>query len=317
MSLVIERVFMKKMIRDIKLLHALILFVVLVPFSLAQNETSLIVSTSFLEKNLNDPKLILLHYSKIEDFEKEHIPNARLVSLGDLIVEKENGLRHELPDDEKIESVIRSWGVNNDSKIVICYGDEKALMIATRLYFTLDYAGLGDQTSILNGGLVKWKNEDRKVTPDIVKYKPGNFQIKVNSNALADKKWILENIDNSEIVIVDSRPEAQYSGEAEDHNSSRKGHIQGAVNIPFYNLQVEEEPFLLKDQNDLRKMFEDNFIAENITILTYCGSGMYAAPVYFVAKYLGYHVKLYDASFQEWGNDETLPITSPVEIISD
>ena len=124
----------------------------------------------------------------------------------------------------------------------------------------------------------------------------------------------MNNLDNPGVALVDARPEAQYSGEAEDHNSKRKGHIQGAVNIPFGNLIREDKPFMFKNKSDLLKLFEDNFINENSTIVTYCGSGMFAAPAYFIAGYLGYNVKLYDASFEEWGNDETLPIIGPVSI---
>jgi thiosulfate/3-mercaptopyruvate sulfurtransferase len=276
-----------------------------------------LVSTEWLAENIQDEKLVLLHYGKKEDFEKEHIPNARLVSLRELIIEKENGLKHELPNNEKIEAVIKSWGINNDSKIVICYTDENALAVVTRLYVTLDYAGLGDQTAILNGGLLQWKAEERRVTPEVLDYTPRSFQIKVNRNVLVDKDWILENLDNPNVVIIDSRPEEQYSGSDEDHNSSRKGHIQGAINIPFFNIQMDEKTYLIKDKMGLQKLFEDNFITENTTIVTYCGSGIWAAPIYFIAKYLGYKVHLYDGSFQEWGNDETLPITAPVNINSD
>jgi 3-mercaptopyruvate sulfurtransferase SseA len=32
------------------------------------------------------------------------------------------------------------------------------------------------------------------------------------------------------------------------------------------------------------------------------------------AKHLGYNVKFYDGSFEEWSADDTLPVTSPVDI---
>ena len=60
--------------------------------------------------------------------------------------------------------------------------------------------------------------------------------------------------------------------------------------------------------------YEELGINKNSMAIIYCGSGVWASPVYFVGKYLGYNVRLYDASFQEWGNDENLPITSPVNI---
>ncbi|OGU61523.1 MAG: hypothetical protein A2V66_00440 [Ignavibacteria bacterium RBG_13_36_8] len=307
-----------------KFRKVILYFIVITFFSISRTiafdnstKNDKLVSTEWLDKNLNHEKLVILHYGKKEDFEKEHIPNARLISIRELIVDKENGLRHELPDDKKIESVIKSWGIDNDSKIVICYGDEMALLMAARLYMALDYSGLGDQTSILNGGFTQWKNEDRVITSKVSEYQPGNFKMKANKNVIVDKKWILENLDNPNVAIVDARPEDQYSGSAEDHNSPRRGHIQGAVNVPFFKIQSDDKPFIIKDKSELQKLFEDNFVSKGVTVVTYCGSGIWAAPVYFVARCLGYNARFYDGSIQEWGNDDTLPVTPPVNVNSD
>ena len=159
---------MKQTISTIKCVIVLLMIFSFARLSFGQNRSSLLITTATLEKNLNDASLIILHYGNKEDFAKEHIPNARLISLKELLVDKENGLKHELPDDKKIEQVIKSWGVNNNSRIVICYGEEKYLVMAARLFFTLDYAGLGDRVSILNGGFVQWKNENRKITSDVL-----------------------------------------------------------------------------------------------------------------------------------------------------
>jgi len=37
----------------------------------------------------------------------------------------------------------------------------------TRVYWTLDYLGLGDRTSILNGGLVAWEATHHAVSTEI------------------------------------------------------------------------------------------------------------------------------------------------------
>ena len=141
----------------------------------SNNETfDKLISTEWLKQNLDDQNLIILHYGLKEDFEKEHIPNARLISIRELIVNKEEGLHHELPDVKILQSAITSWGINDDSKIVICYPDENMMPVAARLYFTLDYAGLGEQVSILNGGFAAWKSEDKPVTSEIANFTDGN-----------------------------------------------------------------------------------------------------------------------------------------------
>ena len=92
----------------------------------------LLVTTNWLEENLTDSLVVVLHYGMKSDYEKEHIPGARLISIWELLVEDELGRRHEFPDKQKIEKVLRSWGLNNNSKIIISYQDGNAIPWASR-----------------------------------------------------------------------------------------------------------------------------------------------------------------------------------------
>lgn len=275
----------------------------------------LLVSTDWLEENLDNPSLVILYIGKKDDFDNEHIPNSRIISMRELIVDREDGTRHELPDADKLQSAFRSVGINNDSKIIICYAEEMLIPLAARLFYTLDYAGIGDQSAILNGGLTQWKEEGRQLTSETSSFDPGNFEISPNQ-IIANKELVFRNLENPDVLIIDARPEEQYDGSEEDPNSPRKGHIVGAVNIPFYTLQEEENPNLFKNKDEIKNLFHE-LGAENVSsIIIYCGSGIWSSPVYFAARYLGYNVKMYDASFQEWGSDESLPITSQVKLDS-
>jgi thiosulfate/3-mercaptopyruvate sulfurtransferase len=275
-----------------------------------QVANEILVSTDWLEENLSDPLMIVLHYGNRTDFEKEHIPGARHVSIRELMVDYEQGLRHELPEGQIIEQVLRTWGINTNSIIVICYDNENAIPMATRLFLTLDYTGLAGQVSILNGGLKAWKSDNKTVTQSETAFREGNIEIKIKEEILIYGDEILANLDNEVVKIVDARPEEQYSGKKKDHNSSRKGHIAGAINIPFSLLTVKETPHVFKTKDDLHKLFVDHGIQAGSTIIAYCGSGVWASPVYFAFRFLGYKVRFYDGSMQEWGNDESLPIQS-------
>ena len=60
----------------------------------------MLVSTDWLEENLSDSLLVILHYGMKTEFIKEHIPGARYISIWELLVENEQGIRHELPDEQ-------------------------------------------------------------------------------------------------------------------------------------------------------------------------------------------------------------------------
>ena len=47
-------------------------------------------------------------------------------------------------------------------------------------------------------------------------------------------------------------------------------------------------------------------------LVTYCFIGQTASVVYFAGRLLGYHMKLYDGSMQEWSRIKELPMeTTP------
>ena len=274
-----------------------------------QKDKMLLVSTEWLEEHLNDSLLLILHYGMKSDYKKEHIPGARLVSIWDILVENEEGVRHELPGREELEKVLRSWGIHNDSKIIICYQDGNAIPMAARLFYTLDYAGLGHQTAMLNGGLKAWKEEGRDLSDEEVSFSEGTVNIEVDEDVRIIKEEVLTKLDRDDVLVVDARPYERYAGIEGTENSGRQGHIPGAVNIPYFETTREDSSHLFKSPGDLHLLFQGHFQGRDSLLITYCGTGIWASPVYFTARLLGYRVRLYDGSFQEWEEDESLPLS--------
>ena len=310
------------MFREQKMIRTLVLIITFLcvcgeflPASDKFKANSLIVSTEWLAEHLIDSNLVVLHVGMKDDYDKSHLPGARLFSLREIIIDQTpKGLIHEFPTIEKLDSVFKSIGVNEESEIVICYDNEMVVPLATRLYITLDYIGMGDQTSILDGGLQLWREENRPVSSEQPEIKMGNFKAKLNEKLLVDARWINENLKNPDLVLIDGRPEEQYSGQEEDNHASRQGHITGAINIPFYQIMSEDPAYRFKSRGELEKMFLDNGVKEGSTVVVYCGTGIWACPIYFAAKFLGYNTRFYDASFQEWSADENLTVIEPVKL---
>ena len=274
-----------------------------------QIDEDLLVTTAWLEENLADTLLVLLHYGMKTEFKEEHIPGARFVSIWDVLVKKnEQDLRHELPDEQELEKALRSWGINDNSKIIICYQDGNSIKWSTRLFYTLDYAGLGDRVAILDGGLKAWKEEGRSVTAYVSSYMEGKVDIRIVDSVRISKAEVLAKLNNEDVILIDARPPERYYGTVREKNSGRSGHIEGAVNIPYYEVNQEDSTYLFKSKEALGTLFEDHMVHEGSAIITYCGTGILASTLYFTARLLGYRVRLYDGSFQEWGDDDSLPV---------
>jgi thiosulfate/3-mercaptopyruvate sulfurtransferase len=96
--------------------------------------------------------LVLLHVGVKAEFEAEHIPGARFVAPSDLSIPRAEGaLILQLLPPEALRAALESLGISDDSRVIVYFGKDW-VSPSTRVYFSLDAAGLGDRTSILDGG---------------------------------------------------------------------------------------------------------------------------------------------------------------------
>ncbi len=270
-----------------------------------------LVSTVWLSEHLADADLLLLHVGRQDAYTREHIPGARLIAVRELLTVTEEGLRDEMPPVEKLKNELEARGATDTSHFVICYADAMAIPWAARVYLTLDYLGLGNRTSFLDGGLARWKEEKRPLSDDTPKTVRGEIMVSPREDLFVSARWLNERLRDPALVLIDARPEEQYSGKSESHGP-RNGHIPGSFNLPFFTLQKEDPDYEFKDEKELAGMLADAGVKAGSTLVVYCGTGIWASPVYLVARHLGYDVRFYDGGFQEWSADESLPVTEPV-----
>ena len=269
-----------------------------------------IVSTVWLAEHLNDKNLVLIEIGKPDEYEKEHIPGAVFMSTKDISIPFETAkLRLQMPSLDELKNTFEKIGISNGSRIIIYYHTDWVTPSA-RFFLTFDYMGLSSNTSILDGGLPKWKSENRIVTSEIPKPEMGKLELDhPDSSVIADIKYVAENIDNPKIQIIDARDKVFYTGENK-RGYDRPGHIKNAVSIPYSSVATENVPILFKDKNELIDLFEKSGVPKGKEIISYCHIGQQASLIYFVAKYLGYKAKVYDGSYEEWDKHTELPVVS-------
>ena len=68
---------------------------------------------------------------------------------------------------------------------------------------------------------------------------------------------------------------------------------------------------MLLGRDALEEVFRAAGAASGDLVVTYCRTGVQASFLYFVARYLGYDVRMYDGSFAEWSRLAGMPIESP------
>jgi thiosulfate/3-mercaptopyruvate sulfurtransferase len=265
---------------------------------------SMVVSVEWLQHHINDKQLVLLQVGEKVEFDAAHIPGAQFVSLSDISTPRGHGLTLELPPVPQLVATFERLGISDSSRIVVYFSKDWVTPTA-RVFMTLDYLGLGDRTSILDGGLPEWRIKG-EVTPTVTAPKTGKITPRPNPNLVVDADWVKANLNKPGVMILDARAPQFYTG-AEVGRMPRGGHIPGARNIPFSSL-VEETTNRFKEVKALRGLFETAGVKGDDSVTTYCHIGQQASLLYFVARYLGYDAHVYDGSFEDWSRRSELPV---------
>jgi thiosulfate/3-mercaptopyruvate sulfurtransferase len=266
---------------------------------------SMIVSTAWLAKHLNDADLVMLQVGDKKEYDAAHIKGAQYIQTSDISTPRGSGLILELPPVDQLKATFEKLGVTDKSRVVV-YFSKDWVTPTSRVYFTLDYLGLGDRTAILDGGLPAWIAEKRDVTTEVSSPRVGSFTPHPDPKLVVDASWVSGNINKPGVAILDARDAKFYTGESAG-NMPRAGHIPSAKSIPFSTL-VEDSNNKFKSPEALRALFNTAGVKPKDSVATYCHIGQQASLLYFVAKYLGYDAHLYDGSFDDWSKRSELPV---------
>lgn len=268
-----------------------------------------IVSVKWLHDHLGDPDLIVLDASqqvnkaKVKpQFQDIQIKGARYFDIKNDFSDTESPLPNTLPGPEVFEKAARKLGINNDSKIVVY--DSLGIYSSPRAWWLFKIMG-HENVWVLDGGLPEWAKHGYAVEkPEKRTYPLGNFVSKFKPELFKTKEQILQNIATKEALLIDARSEDRFLGEtAEPRVGLRSGHIPGSINIPYTTL-LHEGKFLPKEE--LEKILPKN----NKPLLFSCGSGVTACIDLIAYELIGNNnpKAVYDGSWTEWGQIESLPI---------
>jgi thiosulfate/3-mercaptopyruvate sulfurtransferase len=259
----------------------------------------MLVSTQWLAAYTSNPNLVILHVGSQKDYDAGHIPGAQLITVADISITDARGMRVQLPPIDSLAAAFGKLGISDASRIVV-YPATESVQSATRIWFTLDYLGLGERTSLLDGGLAQWRAENRAVTTEPAKIQAAKFTPKPRPEAVVDAGWVNAHLRDTNVLLVDARTPEFHTGENAG-GMPRAGRIPGARNVTYLSLLDDSRKF--RTAGELRTL-----LAGGKEVVSFCHIGMQATVPYFAARYLGIPVRLYDGSFQDWSSRPELPV---------
>ncbi len=271
---------------------------------------AVLVTTDWARDHLDDPGVRFLEVDVDTDsFDTGHLPGAVGVNWRSQLTDP---VLRDLASREDLQQLLRDAGVNDDTLIVL-YGDNNN-WFAAWAYWQLRYQGL-DNVRLLDGGRIKVEADGLPLVTDAPAHAPGSITLptETREELRAYRQQVLDGI-GSDRQLVDVRSPEEFSGELSapahlpQEAAQRRGHIPGAVNVPWSQAVAEDGTFKPIDQ--LRTLYGAKGVDGSEEVVAYCRIGERSSHTWFVLhELLGLqNVRNYDGSWTEYGSLVGAPI---------
>jgi thiosulfate/3-mercaptopyruvate sulfurtransferase len=269
-----------------------------------------LVSGAELAAHLREEKLLVCDCrfagdadASRERYQGGHIPGATHVYWLHDLSAADTAVTTFLPSEQEAAAALGRLGIANE-RTVVAYSDNGNLY-ASRLWHVLTHYG-HDRVALLDGGIEKWEAEGRPLDRGFVEPTPAAFQPRHSGwqRAIIAQE-ILDRLEDQGLRLVDVRGPAEFSGA--ERRAARGGRIPGSVLWPWDGNLLPDGT--LRDPAAIRARAQDAGLRPEHELVTYCQGGVRAAHAALALRTAGYeHVRIYDGSWAEWGNDPQLPI---------
>lgn len=263
----------------------------------------LLIEPNDLEQHLNDPDIRIVDLSRADIYASQHLPGAVHLDYTKIIRNSPPviGL---LPEAKTLAGIFSELGIAPHTHVVAY--DEEGGGKAARLLWTLHAMG-HTRTSLLNGGLAAWAGEGHRVDAAAAAVAPASYHVNVNNSVIADRAYILGQLKNPGVRLLDCRTAREFSGAV--RSAERVGHIPGAVNMDWLLAMDQTRNLRFKPPAELRALLEQRGVTPSQEVIVYCHTHHRSAHTYMVLKSLGYaRVRGYPGSWSDWGNATDTPV---------
>jgi len=264
-------------------------------------------STNWLFENLGNVKILDASWhlpnsnrNALKEFNENHIEGSIFFDL-DKNSNQKVSLPHMLPELQEWEKIVSKLGIQNDDHLIIY--DNSDVLSASRCWFTFLYFGHDvNLVSVLDGGLKKWKLENRPMSTQKTNLMQTKYKASTKNDLVISLNQVEKNIKNKEFCLVDARSENRFNGLVDEPRQNlKKGNIKGSKNLPFAKI-INLENNTFKKKEELERIFINHDINLNEKLAFSCGSGITACVLGLASTVVNNKLPvIYDGSWAEYG----------------
>ncbi len=264
-------------------------------------------STNWLAENINNVKILDATWhmpnsnrNAYKEYQDNHIEGSVFFDL-DKNSNQDVSLPHMLPELKKWEQIVSKLGIKNSDQIIIY--DNSDVLSASRCWFTFLYFGHDiNLVSVLDGGLKKWKSENRPLSNKNVNLNKTRYKASIKKNLVINLSQVEKNIKEKNFCLIDARGESRFKGLVEEPRKNlNSGNIKGSKNLPYLKI-IDPQNNTFKKKEELKKIFLNHDINLNEKLAFSCGSGITACVLGLACTIINNKLPvIYDGSWAEYG----------------
>jgi len=270
-----------------------------------------LATAGWLQQHRNDPGLIIVDVRDDGHFDGKLIPGAiRMPWIEFRYTDGARGIDGVFVGSARAQEILGSYGITRNDEVVLYDSvDKDGGATASYIFWVLDLLG-HEKMRILERGIDAWAEAGNELATVTRQIEPPLYPApatEIDLRRQVDGRFIYDRLGDAYYQLLDVRSSGEYLGEkanpALDGSELKLGHIPTAVNRDYTSNWVDQKSKAIKSYSDLLEHYRG--LDPSKAVITYCHSARRGSYSYYILRLMGLQdVRLYDASWYEWGSQQ-------------